>query len=241
MQTWQGEQLAVYVPYSRAGVSHTIWVESEGGALLVDVGDGALRDILEHKLDLKKLKGIAFTHGHFDHMGGFHTVLGFLRMICREESLPLFVPEGCTEVLGLVDNFRVLYAEMTPFEIVVQELDPHRVFCVGDMNVDPFPLIHCGSLNDGVILDPIPAMGYRIDCGGEVVSISGDTGMCPELERLVESADLAIIESTLETSEGIDPEVLKRVHLSEDMAKELGDRAKAHLLVHRGTRKKSKT
>ena len=51
MQTWQGKRLRVLVPYSRAGVSQTIWVEGKDGALLVDIGDGALRDILDRDLD----------------------------------------------------------------------------------------------------------------------------------------------------------------------------------------------
>ncbi len=80
---WEGEGWNVKVLYSKAGVATQILVSTVEGDLLVDAGDGALRDLLDLNYDFEKLKAIAITHGHFDHVGGLWTLFGFLRMMRR--------------------------------------------------------------------------------------------------------------------------------------------------------------
>ena len=91
--------LTVRVLYSVAGVATTVALEaSEGsGILLLDCGDGALRDLLDVGLKPANITGIIISHGHFDHLGGLHTILGFLRMIGRNNALPVAYPAGCVE------------------------------------------------------------------------------------------------------------------------------------------------
>jgi ribonuclease BN (tRNA processing enzyme) len=103
------------------------------------------------------------------------------------------------------------------------------------MSVRAYPVLHCGSIQGKGILDPIPALGYRVTCEGESVAVTGDTGDCPGVRELVTGADLALVEATFQDS-GIGEAMLSRVHLSEDRAGEIGALAKKHLLVHRGAR-----
>jgi hypothetical protein len=53
---------------------------------------------------------------------------------------------------------------------------------------------------------------------------------------LVKGADLAIIEATHENSAEVDQETLEKVHLSEDLAREIGALAKKSILVHKDRR-----
>src|SRR4030042_6286828 len=115
--SWQGKNLKVRILYSVAGIAQHIWVCNEKGSILFDVGDGILRDLQSNKLELNQLRGIVFTHGHFDHMGGLHSLLGFLRMIGRKEKLPVYSPKGCVEISSIVDNFKKIYSDTIPFEI----------------------------------------------------------------------------------------------------------------------------
>jgi ribonuclease BN (tRNA processing enzyme) len=232
-QRWRGRKMDVRILYSRAGVAQHIWIEGEDGSVLVDAGDGILRDLLFYKLDLDRIKGLIFTHGHFDHMGGLHSLLGFLRMIGRKETLPIHAPRGCAEVFSIVDNFIRCYPDNTPFGILSKEVQPDEVFQIAGMKIKAYPVIHCGSIQGAGILDPIPAVGYRISHKGETIAISGDTGVCPSLKELVKGADLAIIEATQHRSEEVDKDILKKVHLSEDLAKKIGKLAKEYMLVHR--------
>lgn len=238
IQSWQGKNLGAHVLFSSAGIAQHIWVYNERGSILVDTGDGLLRDILSHGLDVDRIKGLTYTHGHFDHMGGLHSLLGFLRMIGRKEPLPVCAPQGCTEVFSTVDNFIKCYRDSIPFKILYEEVQPRRTMHLAEMMIDAYPVVHCGSTDQSGILDQIPAMGYRIFYRGETIAISGDTGACPALQKLVKGADLAILEATYRQSDSVGEESLKKVHLSEDLAIEIGRTAKSYILVHKGERKR---
>ncbi len=234
VQSWEGKSLRVHVLYSRAGVAQHIWIENENGAVLIDTGDGLIRDLISDDLDPKRIRGVIFTHGHFDHVGGLYSLLGFMRMIGRTEPLPIVTPEGCTEVVSLVDNFKSCYPDTIPFEISLIENRSQQVIQIADMTIKAYPVVHCGSIEGFGILDRIPAMGYRVSREGETIAVSGDTGFCPSLKELAKGADLAIIEAGYEKSRGVSRETLEKVHLSEDLAKEIGKLAKDFILVHRG-------
>lgn len=228
--------MKVNVPFTRAGVAHHVWVENEQGAVLFDVGDGALRDILAHDLAPDKLKGIFFTHGHFDHMGGLHSLLGYLRMIGRKEELPIWSPQECTEVNAAIIGFISCYPDTLPFRIHARECPPRTVIEFIGMAVEAFPVVHSGDIVGAGPLTRVPAMGYRISCRGETVAISGDSADCPALRELAKDADIALIEATFPTNTDVGRDVLSQTHLTEGQAIEIGRTAKNYILVHIGTR-----
>ena len=104
-RSWRGKNLRVEILHTRAGVAQQIWIASEESSIIVDCGDGALRDLLSADIEPGDIDALFFTHGHFDHMGGFHTLLSFLRMIGRRDPLPIFAPAGCTEGIAAVKMF----------------------------------------------------------------------------------------------------------------------------------------
>lgn len=230
--SWQGQHLKADILFSRAGVAQHILIGSPHGTLLIDTGDGCLRDLLAATLPLETLSGLLYTHGHFDHVGGLHSLLGFFRMIGRREPLPVCAPEGCTEVFAIAHNFRRCYPDSIPFSIQLRELHPHKPFELAGLRIEPFPMVHAGSTDAG-ILDPIPAFGYRLSLNDETVAVTGDTGICDEARALVTDADLAIIEATFADTDESDMEIFEKVHLSEPLAHELGALAKNYMLVHR--------
>jgi len=231
--SWRGKHLTVYVLFSAAGVAQQVWIESDMGALLVDVGDGTLRDLLADNRHLQELVGIVITHGHFDHVGGLHSLLGYMRMIGRQEPLSIIAPSGCAELVGIVENFRRCYFDSMPFEISFRNLDDKDSWEVGPFSVEARRVMHCGSTAGSKVMAPAPANGYRISFGGEAVAVTGDTGTEADLEGLVKGADLAVIEATFGEADQHSPEELRRVHLSEEEAHKLGRLAKQYLLVHR--------
>jgi ribonuclease Z len=229
---WENDEVRVDIPFSAAGVSTSIVLTSKftGKMMMLDVGDGALRDLLMsgntnfvHEID-----PIAISHGHFDHVGGIHSILGFMQMLGRTEPLNILIPTGCTQAIGLVKGFRESYKESLPFKIWYHEMSEDSGFDTDFFKVKSIEVEHYSleAHPHEEVLDP--ALGFRVQVGSTVVAYTGDTRLCQGAESIVRDADLAIVEATRkETPTG------PRVHLSVKEAEELGKLAKNYLLIHR--------
>jgi len=226
--SWQGENWNVKIMYSKAGVATQILISTLECDLLVDVGDGALRDLLELDYNFERLKAIAITHGHFDHMGGLWTLLCFMRMIGKTGDLFLITPHSCTEVEIIAKGFTDVYGNLIPFRLIVKELSNREKTAIEEMEIQAFPVIHKGSTKVHGLGKRIPALGYSIRYNDQRVVISGDTGMCQSLKELVKNADLAILEASAKQKAS----EISEVHLSIEEAREIGKTAKAFILIH---------
>ncbi len=224
---WSGIHLQVKVLYSYAGVATQILVNDveTDSNLLMDVGDGILRDLLNlPKKFYENIQLILITHGHFDHLGGLYSLLAFFRMINRTEKLTILCPKKVIEFQGIINTFQNCYSDSTPYQLDVKEIDSQLDF--NSLTVIPFPVKHRGSIIGKKALPSIPAHGYIIQKNTERVVYTGDTGYFKELENIISNADFALIEGTK-----IDKET--EYHLSIDEANNLGNLAKNYRVIHK--------
>ena len=219
------------VLYSQAGIATQIVISLEEDYFIVDAGDGTLRDLLCEKIDLRKIKGIFLTHGHYDHIAGLYALLGYFRIIERECQIDIYFPKGCKEAQRIVFAFKENYDDFS-FKIQTHEVKGGDEVKIENLKIKIYQMRHYAAVGVNRILHPDPAVGYRFIYKGESVAISGDTGICPGLRKLVRGADLALIDSTLNKDEET-KELLEKLHLSKEKAEEIGKLAKKYILIHR--------
>ncbi len=230
---WENDEVKIEIPYSVAGISTSIAITSKftGKILLLDVGDGILRDLVNGCCTdfVNDLDVIAITHGHFDHIGGIYSLLGFLRMLGRTEPLNILIPSGCVELPLIVQAFRYAYSGSLPFRIFLHELGDKTEFDTDFFKIRAFEVEHFGLENTTDDDRLMPALGYRVNIGLTQVGYTGDTRLCENAENVVRDVDVAIIEATRRSP----PKTNHRVHLTIEEAQQIASLAKDHILIHK--------
>lgn len=161
---------------------------SDGGGgeiVLLDCGDGALRNLLKFGVDVNSINAILITHYHSDHLSGITQVIETMGIRKRDDELKLFGPPGLKDYFGSVQRITEV-ASKRDFDITLTEVQPRQSLGVGDYVVETFKMEHT-----------LPSVGYRVTLPeGKILAYTGDTTLCEALKPLGESTDLFIHEAT---------------------------------------------
>jgi ribonuclease Z len=210
--------ITVKVLYSISGVGTQILLSHKSDDLLVDSGDGTLRDLIKLKYNFNRLKGILITHEHFDHICGLYALLNFMRLLGRKRKLLIVVPKSIRHVHLLLKP-PLMYRSLT-YPVEITEVTDKDKFRLGGVNISTFSVEHEKEF---------PSLGYSIyDSEGFKVVVSGDTRPCENLEREVDGADVAVLECTL----GKKRKNMAIGHMTRSEAEKLGRKARKLILIH---------
>jgi len=160
-----------------------------GGRFVADCGATTNTGLAELGIERDEIDAIVVSHFHADHFGGVPLFLLAARYV-DERCKPLLVagpPDVEKRVRSLAAAMGHPMEEQLGFDVLFRELPPGRTHEIGPARVEAFETQHQ--------LESHPH-GYRIDCGGQLLAYSGDTGWFPELPRRVAGADLFICECT---------------------------------------------
>ena len=240
--SWTKENVTVSVLHSVAGLATQILVSqvnsdgSERDHLLIDVGDGTTRDLVESKTNIHLIQGILLSHGHYDHCSGLHGLLGFFRMLGRENELQIVYPQGSIEIEGILNNFEQNYKETIPYRIIRKPITTGKIGTtadIGDWTIRCVNVIHYGSTLKYGVGDRIPALAFQLTNRAVTLGYSGDTGPTPSLlEVFSEETDLALVEATHPDSSWVKSNS-SRYHLTEEEALEFTHKCRHRILLHK--------
>jgi ribonuclease Z len=161
-----------------------IGVETNGETILLDCGDGALRNLLKFNIDVRNISNILITHNHSDHLSGLTQLIETMAIKRRTAPLNVYGTSGLKEYFGIVEKItNVAFDKM--FSLNLHELTSNERLSLPNYNITTFEMDHT-----------LPCLGYRVETGGNVLSFTGDTQPCDSLKRLGEGSSILIHEAT---------------------------------------------
>jgi ribonuclease Z len=220
---------------SRHGIATLI--RADGQWLLFDAGRATLQRMYEMAVPAGEVCNLFLTHLHSDHICGLPDLwmTGWF-MLHRKRPMQVRGPAGTIRFIqGLRDAF-TFDLEIRPRDglapspeghlFEVAEFGPGTVFKSGAVTVTAFLVDHGPAQ---------PSYGFRIDCGGRRVVLSGDTTWCEGLIEQSTGADLVIQEIAASSGElylrnAITRRVLA-IHTTPEQAADIFTRARPRLAV----------
>jgi ribonuclease BN (tRNA processing enzyme) len=200
--------------------SCSVLIEYGESKLVLDLGAGTMRRLLEAGAAISEVSHLFFSHLHPDHTGEF---VSFIFATKYPETYRRRTPFRVVGARGLLDFYAKLkgvYGEWIILEeglmqiIELNTSGPDRLSLEG-LEILSLPMNHIAS-----------SIGYRLQLPkGFSVAYSGDTDYCENLITLAKEADLFICECAL-------PDELKVTgHLTPSLAGEIATRAGVRRLV----------
>lgn len=169
-------------------------VEHEGFSLVIDLGSGALGPLQAH-VDLRDIDAILLSHLHPDHCQDFTGlyVVAKYHPDGQFDRIPVWAPGDASAYFARVNgpesstmDGQFAFSRWTDAEPVT----------IGPFTVTAYEVSH-----------PVPAVGMRIEAGGEVLAYSGDSGPTPVLTDIARGAGLFLCEASFVESGTNPPEL----------------------------------
>ena len=183
-------------PFPESGGATSGYLLEAGDTLLqFDLGSGVLAR-LTALTPPESLSALFLSHWHFDHTSDLPVLL--YRLAQEKKSLNIYAPADDASVV------RKIVAGSPEF--ILREVAPGDVLSVGSCTV------RVGSARH-----PVPAVGYRVECGGRVFGYTGDTNTLPSLVSFYSGCDLLLADALFPAADWTE----QKPHLSAALAAEL--------------------
>lgn len=225
----------------RASSGYLLWLD-EKARIVIDAGPGSLQRFKQSGAQIPDLSVFLFTHFHVDHSADLSAYIkgGFFTE--RSDDLFIYGPSGDTFVLSaeqfverLFSAKHGVYPYLSPF---ISD-DAHSAFKIKtktiewtykDLNIRPVHqdkdfMIKTVSVHHG----PFPALAYRVEVAGCVISFTGDmSGRLHTMPDLAQNSDLLVAHNAIpEDATGV-PQLL---HMKPSYIGKIAGRARVKKLL----------
>lgn len=118
----------------------SVLIQSDNTTIVIDSGADFRQQMLSNKVD--KLDAIVFTHHHNDHISGFDDVRAFNYI--QNKSMPIYLNEKTLNYLKQVFSYAFEEPEQIGGGVPQLEVNliDEKKFTVGDIDLEPIPLMH---------------------------------------------------------------------------------------------------
>ena len=225
----------------RASTGYLIWLDDKA-RIIVDAGPGSLQRFKQSGAKYEDIRAIFFSHFHVDHSADLAAYVkgGFFSE--RSVNLPLYGPSGDTFILSTDDFVKKLFSateglypylnpNIDPQSRSEYKLQPHTIqWSYRELDSkeiykdDDFRVISV-SVHHG----PFPALAYRVETAGRVISFTGDmSGRLNTMPDLAQGSDLLVAHNAIpEDATGV-PQLL---HMKPSMIGKIAGEAKVKKLL----------
>lgn len=190
-------------------------LEADDKKLLFDSGAGAIRRLLELKIDLFGIDHLFYTHLHNDHVHDLGAIVWSNNYEgIRKNALNLYGPYGFKKYFRILLK-KILKPTKLYFDVNVNQLE-NSAIKIGNASIKTNETRHSTTTRSIV---------YRVEHKHKTFVYAGDTGYCHEIIEIARNADALLIECSF-------PENKKAEgHLTPSLAGKLATRAKVKQLI----------
>lgn len=192
------------------GATSGYLLEAEDTLIQLDLGSGVLSRLTARTAP-EFLTALLLSHWHFDHTSDLPLLMYRLEALGFSASgrqLPVYAPADDASVL------RKVVSAASCFRVV--DIAPGDTLSLGGCTV------HVGEARH-----PVPAVGFRMECGGRILGYTGDTNTLPSLATFYRGVHLLLADGLFPEAEWSE----QKPHLSAALAASLASEAGAERLV----------
>ena len=195
---------------NKASTGYLLWLDNKA-RVIVDAGPGSLQRFKQSGARFEDVHLILFTHFHVDHSADFAGYIKGAFFTERDKDLEVWGPSGDTFILSTdqyvnrnFDAKHGLYPYLAPF------IDPdghskfkikahtypwtYKKLDVEQIYQDTDFIVKTVSVHHG----PFPALGYRLEVAGCVVSFTGDmSGRLRAMPDLALDSDILVAHNAI--------------------------------------------
>ncbi len=177
--------------------------------IVFDFGRWAINQLLRVGIEYYQIDSIFITHTHADHCCDLAPFLHIA--LCelpnrsfRKKDLTIYWPVWLKDSVNYILKAFALDIRKPKHKIIIREMKDKQMININGINVKCFDVNHKGN-----------CLSYRVEYNKKILSMSGDSWVCPWLLESIKNSDIAVLESTVwndkETLVHLNPKIAVKI------------------------------